>query len=298
MNKFIAHSILFLVILLLSIGGMITFIPMEKNNYLYMLNIKDSLLRETPSPRLVLISGSSFAFGVDSRMLQDSLGLNVVNMGLHAGLGLKYIMDDAMRYLRKGDVVVIGLEHEQLRWMMYGDDATLGPGMYYTSYKNIKLLNGIQMKNAIVGIPTAIRMNWKSRKLRQQKVYSARAFNEWGDEAGHREDTIQHPLSKLPRKIGLINPEYAQCFVERLMQMEEIGCKVIITPSPMWDDVPVKQIGEEINEFLETTQFRLNASFERHLYPADMMYDSHYHLNDKGVRNFTKNLIDELKQEL
>lgn len=298
MKKYIIHSVLFLVILLVSLGGMVAFMPMEKSNYLYMLNIKDSLLRETPSPRLVLISGSSFAFGVDSKMLQDSLEINVVNMGLHAGLGLKYILDDAMRYLHKGDVVVISLEYQHLVNQMYGDDVTLGPAMYYTSYRNLNLLNFTQAKYAIMGTPTAIRMNWNSRKARNMTIYSVLACNQWGDEEGHRKDTVHHQLPMIKAKKEVLNEEFCRCFFERLDKIQSKGCKLIITPAPMWKDAFNPELAKDIYTLFATTKYRLNTSFQNHLFSADKMYDTQYHLNQEGVLLFTETLIKELRNEI
>jgi hypothetical protein len=66
------------------------------DNYLAAVLEKDRLIRNTPSPKIILVGGSNLAFGIDSRMMQDSLGLRVVNMGLYAKLGLKYMSGAAM----------------------------------------------------------------------------------------------------------------------------------------------------------------------------------------------------------
>ncbi|HVD61344.1 MAG TPA: hypothetical protein VNC11_10775, partial [Gemmatimonadaceae bacterium] len=62
------------------------------NNYLAAVLEKDRLIRNTPSPKVILVGGSNLAFGIDSKLMQDSLGLRVVNMGLYAKLGLRYML--------------------------------------------------------------------------------------------------------------------------------------------------------------------------------------------------------------
>ena len=59
------------------------------DNYLAAVLEKDRLIRSTPSPKIVLVGGSNLAFGIDSKKIEDSLGLRVVNMGLYAKLGLQ-----------------------------------------------------------------------------------------------------------------------------------------------------------------------------------------------------------------
>lgn len=65
---------------------------MEQDGYLQAYNKKCQLLEDTPSPRIIFVGGSNLAFGLDSQRIKDSLNINVINYGLHAGIGLKYMM--------------------------------------------------------------------------------------------------------------------------------------------------------------------------------------------------------------
>lgn len=67
---------------------------MEQDGYLQAYNKKCQLLEDTPSPRIIFVGGSNLAFGLDSQRIKDSLNINVINYGLHAGIGLKYMIDD------------------------------------------------------------------------------------------------------------------------------------------------------------------------------------------------------------
>ena len=68
---------------------------------------KRSVLRDKPGPRIVFVGGSSVAHGIDSKLIEKGLGRPVVNMGLHAGLGICYNMASALPCLHKGDVVFL-----------------------------------------------------------------------------------------------------------------------------------------------------------------------------------------------
>ena len=44
--------------------------------------------------KIILAGGSNLAFGIDSKQLEETLGMPVVNLGLHAGLGLHFILEE------------------------------------------------------------------------------------------------------------------------------------------------------------------------------------------------------------
>ena len=58
----------------------------DSQNYLMANRDKLHVLSATISPKVVLVGGSNLAFGIDSELISKSLGMPVVNMGLHAGL--------------------------------------------------------------------------------------------------------------------------------------------------------------------------------------------------------------------
>lgn len=72
-------------------------------------------------PRLLYVSGSSGFYGVRSERLRDAVGLPARNLGLHAGLGLRYLLDRAISLASAGDLLVIGLEWEVYRGPRFGE---------------------------------------------------------------------------------------------------------------------------------------------------------------------------------
>ena len=110
MKKFI-YKISIFALFFLSVNTILLFsIPKDENNYFGEYNHKVELLEKTPSPRIIFIGGSSIAFGTDSKMLKDSMHINVVNFGLHGGIGMKFPMDDCLDYVKKGDIIAIQME--------------------------------------------------------------------------------------------------------------------------------------------------------------------------------------------
>src|SRR5690349_24986573 len=81
---------LFQVILLTAVLVAFVFLSIgpDPTHYFAGSLLQLELLENTPSPRIILIGGSNVSFGIDARLMQQTLGIPVINDGLHAGLGL------------------------------------------------------------------------------------------------------------------------------------------------------------------------------------------------------------------
>ena len=152
MKKFI-NNILLIAGILITLILAITMLPMEQDGYLQAYNKKCQLLEDTPSPRIIFVGGSNLAFGLDSQRIKDSLNINVINYGLHAGIGLKYMIDDISTYATKGDIIVFAPEYEHFYTIAYGESVTVTPLLAVTHCEKINLLDIRQWTILIAGIP-------------------------------------------------------------------------------------------------------------------------------------------------
>lgn len=109
--KKIARLIAVTSLILLVIWFIAAPIVREKDTFLAATIDKQNRLKNLPSPRLVFVGGSNLAFGIDSKRIEDSLKITVVNMGLHAGLGLGYMLKETQDNLKPGDIVVLSPEY-------------------------------------------------------------------------------------------------------------------------------------------------------------------------------------------
>ena len=72
------------------------------------LKYKVELLKNTPSPRIILVGGSGVAFGEDSALMERELpGYSVVNFGMYAALGTMVMLDLSKPYIRERDIVIL-----------------------------------------------------------------------------------------------------------------------------------------------------------------------------------------------
>jgi len=84
----------------------------SQDEYVAALIDKDELLGSTLGPRFLFVGGSNLAFGLDSTMVEEAAGLPVVNCGLHANLGLQFMLNRARIHLTEGDIVVLCPEYD------------------------------------------------------------------------------------------------------------------------------------------------------------------------------------------
>ena len=72
---------------------------------------KYRILQNTESPKIIVVSGSSSAFGLDQELLEKESGYNVVNLGLHASFGHLFNSELAKENINRGDIVLLGYEY-------------------------------------------------------------------------------------------------------------------------------------------------------------------------------------------
>lgn len=82
--------------------------------YLAALDDKLALMRADGPPYVVVVGGSSVAFGIDSRLLEQHFSQPVVNLGLHAVLKLDFYLRIVEQHCRAGDLIVLLPEYELL----------------------------------------------------------------------------------------------------------------------------------------------------------------------------------------
>ena len=80
--------IFFLILLPLSCVASIGFLTEPQFSKIYTAELYDKVERldSIEEPKIVIVSGSSAAFGLDSKLLEDKLGMPVVHLFLYAYL--------------------------------------------------------------------------------------------------------------------------------------------------------------------------------------------------------------------
>lgn len=117
MKKFILKIVFYLLVFfgIILLGFLLP--PTSTNNILFSLQDKhriiDSMQKAYPGqPIIYWVGGSNVNFGIDSKLISDSLRIPCVNTAVHGGLGMKFELNNALRLARRNDIVVLMPEYE------------------------------------------------------------------------------------------------------------------------------------------------------------------------------------------
>lgn len=308
MRKFLLKVCLVLVLFVVANVLLLWLIPKDGNAYECAYNQKIALLESTPSPRIILLGGSTVAFGTDSKRIIDSLGYPVVNFGLNKGVGIRYLMDDYLQYVRPGDVVVLQIEYDNFFNGGNGNYRDLTQLLIATDYRNLDRLNWHQWVNAVEGVPAAvigninrlvkypIRRTWD--KPSNGNVFFCDGFNEYGDEVNHLAFKGVGAKATGRRETREVDADFLSWFNTVVRQYEEAGAKVIMMPP-----VDVQTCFKEYyNDHIETALKSINRWYvvepEYMVLDDSCSYDGGSHVTKEGVRQNTDHLIGILRKQL
>jgi hypothetical protein len=176
--------------------------PSGEDNYLQAFFVKEKMLTEHTEPTIFLLGGSNVAFGYDSKQIEDTFHIPVVNLGLHAGLGLKFILDHTTPHLRRGDILVFSPEYS---FFFEGGDSG-GEALVELFYLNKgRILDYLDMGQINVIVKGTIFCGVKKigkYVINHKNVpYVLSGFNSYGDVAKHREmPSVPYPHARPFRK--------------------------------------------------------------------------------------------------
>jgi hypothetical protein len=302
MKKIITKIIWFALplIALFFLGLLLPPTPRASTSLLFADQQKDSLLRNVASPRIIFVGGSSVSFGLNSQVIKDSLHLNPINTGVHASIGLKYMMENTAQYIKKGDIVVLMPEY-QLLYEDYNDvSEELARTIFDVNKSKYRLLNFKQRFALLPYTPKIALSKFNPREYSvssssNQKCYLISAFNQYGDTYVHW---------GLPREIvspskisGNLNKEVMNKIAVFQSEIEKRGATLYIS-YPGFQDISFfksKEAIDKIEQEYIKRGFRILGTPERYMMPDSLMYNTNYHLNKEGADRRTKLLIEDLR---
>jgi len=275
------------------------------DHYLAAWRDKQARLASSPPPRLLLVGGSSLAFGVDSQTLESAARRPVVNLGLHAGLGAEFILRQGEAAARQGDLVVLTLEYPLLIPWDRGHAATLlellamspDAARFVAPRVLPSLLDeGLQL---IGKRPRALAL-WAGGALPGPgEIYARSAFDGRGDAVGHlrlgsSDGGGRHGgLPPLPEEALLETIARLNLFASRV---RDRGARSAFALAPVPDDDRQRQAAR-LQAFVTLLRRELGMPLlEVPLsYPRSEFFDTAYHLTASGRRLRTQALAEGLR---
>ena len=211
--------------------------------------------------------------------------MNPINMGIHAGLGLHFMLDKYSNFIRKGDVVIIIPEYEHfIGRYSYGEEALLQnildvPGNDFTlvGYQQYRNILGYLPKFIIDKINP---INHIKTPGLTGGVYGRNSFNEFGDAIKHYG---KKPLAFESHKMsgGVINNDAFDQLRDFVIQSEQKKAKVLIS-FPCIDSLSYNCSKIEIISIereLRNNIGHVISKPSRYVFKQKDFFDAAYHLN-------------------
>ena len=272
------------------------------------LHIK--LLENTPSPRIILVGGSNVSFGIDAELMQRTLGIPVINDGLHAGLGLAPLRE-LEEYIRKGDVIIISLEYNFFAYqdVMDGDTAFLSDWIEYSPRRIQYLSNPWREAPGIYATMLQRKVNRKVNTYlfggslaEVRSVFVGTKYDLNGDFIGHLQEvsTNRRKIPATPYPVSGLQDQIF-VFLQNFNQIaHEKGAEVYFE-APASRQSNCKATGEALMaDFFKTFSGRSSipilTRLEEVCMPDKYFFDTEYHLNAQGRELRTKRLMENWLQ--
>lgn len=308
MKGFLFNIIKCLLLVLIVIFCSLWYVPdvVSGDSLLGALPAKHQLLQKAGPGKILVVGGSNVSFGLDSKIVSDTFQKPVINMGVHAGLGLEYIVNDVKPYIQPGDVVVLIPEYEQFYTDNFYGEMELVAVLFDIDPAGRKTVNACQWRHLAKYIPT-----YAARKLKSYiptvlykktpppvDIYHRESFNEFGDAYIHwalpNQDYQPAHKNKGDEKV---KREVFAFLSDFKSYVESKGARLLLLPPVIERESYMNQenMVDSVAANLKKTGIPFAAEPAKYKFAANYFFNSYYHLNRRGVDIRTQLLINDLK---
>ncbi len=278
--------------------------------YLGAFEEKYFRLYNSENKKVIFIGGSSLPFGLRSDLIAEELGgeYDVINFGLYATLGTKFMMDMAKDAISEGDIVVLSPELNTQTYSLYFNPEAVLQATGETPSLRLKLPWENWLSVAYSSPSYAIeRLKYTVNKNAPDPdgIYRADSINEWGDLSVARPNNIMNDGCDSNMLIytddSLLDEEFFAYVNDYVADAEEQGATVYFNYSPVnrlalrSSKVARAEFESKLKEKLDC---ELLGTIEDYMIDERYFYDTNFHLNSDGAVYFSHLLATSLKEEL
>ncbi|SEF48017.1 hypothetical protein [Algoriphagus boritolerans] len=276
--------------------------PRASKSLLFSSEKKNLLLTTVPNPRIIFVGGSNLSFGLNSQIIKDSLGMNPINTSIHASLGLKYMMESTLKYVKESDIIILVPEYSQYHRSINSGSEELMRIIFDVDILNLMDLSIIQIFNIIPYLPKYGMSKFKITEyfnVKESDIYSVNSFNEFGDAVSHWSLPRQE-FRPYPQINTKFNPDVIKCIIQFGNELQKKNAILLISypgfQSTSYNNSH-KQIYNVQNKLEESGLFVIGKA-DRYKIPDSLMFNTPYHLSKNGVDYRTILLIEDISKAL
>ena len=306
MKKLVLKVILFLITFMTSAFLIVCFDyfvvgNQHLGNYQAALIDKVNRLQSIEEPKIILVGDSNVCFGVDSKQIEDAIGMPVVDMGLHGGLGNAFHENMVKLGISEGDIVIVS--HSSFD----DNDTILDAGLaWITVEKHGELWKLIRPKDLfpmLRAYPYYFRnafIYWmlgsSDNVPNEDTCYSRSAFNEFGDIDKRPDDSYEFT------ETSVAVPTISDICIDRMNELnkyvDEKGAPLLVAAYPIGYGKYTPS-AETFNEFEKELREQLDCDVISHytdyFIPYDLFYNTSLHLSKEGASIRTRQLILDIQ---
>ena len=263
---------------------------------------KQQLLQTVQSPKIVIVGGSSAPYAVISEKMQQAFDMPCVNLGATAYLGIEFYLSQMKGNLSAGDIVILAPEYS-----MYQDVVD-----YSTVWMAVENHTEVLEKLPLRYYPqmAATYYEYARYKIEQNKThaqteayetqYAAAGYGYWGDITIERSNILEKKYNT--QDIWTVDDQIANPqVIKRLNHFYDYakkqGAQVYLTFAPfnrLALENEISGVRQLQDRLMAECKIPWLGSLTEGILPEELFYDSNNHLNSRGAKLRTEQLVDAL----
>lgn len=279
------------------------------NVFVAALGDKYERLLAVDEQKLVVVGGSSVAFGLDSAALSEHTGMEVVNFGLYATLGSKVMLDLSEDGLNEGDVVIFAPELDSETMSLYfgARSAWQAIDVNHGLYDTINAHNGQDLEDAKEEFIAGKKEYAEIGAPNPSGVYNRKNFNIYGDinyDRPYNTMAIGYdPNTTFSLTPDIVSEDFLKYFNSYCARLKERGVSVYFSYCPinslsLADGVTDETITAMDLYLRQNLACPVISVLEDYIMDWGYFYDTNLHLNNAGVMARTEMLANDIRLAL
>lgn len=297
-RKIVGIFILFILFVISILMVMFSIDTVNSTAYLKAYSDKKEKLKEIKAEqKIIFVGGSNIAFGLNSEEIKENFPeYKILNYGLHAGIGIKYILEEIEEYMREEDILIVIPEYENFYNEGLGEQALWEIVGIQKSLKSLDFNYLKKLTKITIAFKEFININNINQDYGKKFTYDRRGFNKYGDYIEHWKFEEKNNVIPGIMRSEKFSEEYINEFKDKLKKFENRGIKTFLLPAVYQNSA--YQLNKTKLLLIEEKLNRYDIKINEYVYHDELFFDTIYHLNKKGVNKRTKQIIQYLKNKI
>lgn len=281
--------------------------PQYSETFYGALGDKFDRLTQIEEEKIIVVGGSSVAFGLDSELLEEYTGKPCVNFGLYAALGTKLMLDLSRAGINEGDTVIIAPELDPQTLSMYfsAESTLMALDGRYDLARFVRGDDRLSLLGGLYKHATEKLSHYRNGTAPSPVgVYRSDSFDEYCDVEWDRPENVM-PMYYDPNTVvtlgkEMISQEFIDYLNEYIKFCRRRGAEVYFSFCPV-NEMALADgtTPDSISAFEEYLSSVIDCEFisylDDYVMEAGYFYDTNFHLNDTGVTVRTLTLAQDLR---